>query len=169
MLLSHISDILCPKEKFILQSVQKDSFMAKKRNGRHEAIRQIVRGRVIRTQRDLVYELREMGFTCTQATVSRDIADMGLEKLAEGRYALSEDLHLQRMVSDFVVGVESVENQVVINTDASTAPGIGSAIDAAGLDDVIGTIAGYNTVLVICRNARAADEVAAYINGICEE
>lgn len=155
--------------RWYLQVEQKESFMAKKRNGRHEAIRQIVRGKAIRTQRDLVFELREMGFICTQATVSRDIADMGLEKLPEGRYALSEDLYLQRMVSDFVVGVESVENQVVINTDASTAPGIGSAIDVAGLDDVIGTIAGYNTVLVICRNAHAAQAVAELIRGFCSE
>lgn len=137
--------------------------MAKKRNGRHEAIKQIVRSDVIRTQRDLVQELRQKGFTCTQATVSRDIADMGLEKLSEGRYALSEDLYLQRMVVDFVLGVESVGNQVVINTEASTAPGIGSAIDAAGLTDVIGTIAGYNTVLVICRNTEAAESVAEHI------
>jgi transcriptional regulator of arginine metabolism len=137
--------------------------MAKKRNGRHEAIRQIVRDDAIRTQRDLVQKLRQMGFNCTQATVSRDIADMGLEKLSEGRYALSEDLYLQRMVVDFVLGVESVENQVVINTEASTAPGIGSAIDAAGLTDVIGTIAGYNTVLVICRNTKAAGSVAEHI------
>ncbi len=52
--------------------------MAKKRNGRQDAIRDIVRNKDVRTQRVLVDELRAMGFDCTQATVSRDIADMGL-------------------------------------------------------------------------------------------
>ena len=55
--------------------------MAKKRNGRQDAIRDIVRNKDVRTQRVLVDELRAMGFDCTQATVSRDIADMGLRKL----------------------------------------------------------------------------------------
>lgn len=151
----------------ITTTAQKDGFMAKKRNGRHEAIRSIVRNKVIRTQRDLVCELHEMGFTCTQATVSRDIADMGLEKLQEGRYALAEDLHLQRMISDFVVDVESVGNQVVINTETGTAPGIASAIDVAGLMDVVGTIAGYDTVLVICRNTVAAEAVVDSVHSIC--
>ena len=79
--------------------------MAKKRNGRQDAIRDIVRNKDVRTQRVLVDELRAMGFDCTQATVSRDIADMGLRKLPEGIYVLAEDLHLQRMVSELVLTV----------------------------------------------------------------
>ena len=63
--------------------------MAKKRNGRQDAIRDIVRNKDVRTQRVLVDELRAMGFDCTQATVSRDIADMGLRKLPEGIYDLA--------------------------------------------------------------------------------
>ena len=55
--------------------------MAKKRNGRQDAIRDIVRNKDVRTQRTLVEELKTYGFDCTQATVSRDIADMGLRKL----------------------------------------------------------------------------------------
>ena len=58
--------------------------MAKKRNGRQDAIRDIVRNKDVRTQRVLVDELRAMGFDCTQATVSRDIADMGLRKAPRG-------------------------------------------------------------------------------------
>ena len=53
----------------------------KRRNNRQYAIREIVRGKSIRTQRALVQELEDAGYTCTQATVSRDIADMGLRKL----------------------------------------------------------------------------------------
>ena len=87
--------------------------MAKKRNGRQDAIRDIVRNKDVRTQRVLVDELRAMGFDCTQATVSRDIADMGLRKLPEGIYVLAEDLHLQRMVSELVTGVLRTDNLVL--------------------------------------------------------
>ncbi|MDD6602607.1 MAG: ArgR family transcriptional regulator, partial [Parafannyhessea umbonata] len=63
--------------------------MVKRRNNRQDAIRDIVRGKSIRTQRALVDELQAIGFNCTQATVSRDIADMGLRKLSEGIYVLA--------------------------------------------------------------------------------
>mgnify|MGYP000964467039 CR=1 FL=1 len=99
--------------------------MVKRRNNRQDAIRDIVRGKSIRTQRTLVDELRSIGFNCTQATVSRDIADMGLRKLSEGIYVLAEDLHLQRMVSEFVDSVERADNLVVIKSQPGTAPGVG--------------------------------------------
>ena len=95
--------------------------MAKKRNGRRDAIRDIVRNKDVRTQRVLVDELRAMGFDCTQATVSRDIADMGLRKLPEGIYVLAEDLHLQRMVSELVTGVLRTDNLVMIKAQPGTA------------------------------------------------
>jgi transcriptional regulator of arginine metabolism len=115
-----------------------------------------VRNKSVRTQRDLVFELREAGYTCTQATVSRDIADMGLRKLPEGMYVLAEDLQLQRMVSEFVIDIESVNNQVVVRTQPGTAPGVAAAIDAADLTDVIGSIAGNDTVLAISRSTESA-------------
>lgn len=128
----------------------------KRRSGRQDTIKWIVRNKSVRTQRDLVFELREAGYTCTQATVSRDIADMGLRKLPEGMYVLAEDLHLQRMVSEFVIDIESVSNQVVVRTQPGTAPGVAAAIDAADLTDVIGSIAGNDTVLAISRSTESA-------------
>lgn len=101
--------------------------MAKKRNGRQDAIRDIVRNKDVRTQRVLVDELRAMGFDCTQATVSRDIADMGLRKLPEGIYVLAEDLYLQRMVSELVTGVLRTDNLVMIKAQPGTASGIAAA------------------------------------------
>lgn len=101
--------------------------MAKKRNGRQDAIRDIVRNEDVRTQRMLVEELRTRGFDCTQATVSRDIADMGLRKLPEGVYVLAEDLHLQRMVSELVTGVNRAENLVLVKAQPGTASGIAAA------------------------------------------
>ena len=67
----------------------------RKRTERQEAIRSIVRRERVKTQRDLVSHLAAEGYRCTQATVSRDIADMGLRKLPEGVYVLAEDVHLQ--------------------------------------------------------------------------
>ena len=138
--------------------------MAKKRNGRQDAIRDIVRNKDVRTQRVLVDELRAMGFDCTQATVSRDIADMGLRKLPEGIYVLAEDLHLQRMVSELVTGVLRTDNLVMIKAQPGTASGIAAAVDAAELPDVLGSLAGYDTILVIAQTAEDGERLEALIN-----
>ena len=138
--------------------------MAKKRNGRQDAIRDIVRNKDVRTQRVLVDELRAMGFDCTQATVSRDIADMGLRKLPEGIYVLAEDLHLQRMVSELVTGVLRTDNLVMIKAQPGTASGITAAVDAAELPDVLGSLAGNDTILVIAQTAEDGERLEALIN-----
>ena len=137
--------------------------MAKKRNGRQDAIRDIVRNKDVRTQRVLVDELRAMGFDCTQATVSRDIADMGLRKLPEGIYVLAEDLHLQRMVSELVTGVLRTDNLVMIKAQPGTASRI-AAVDAAELPDVLGSLAGNDTILVIAQTAEDGERLEALIN-----
>lgn len=138
--------------------------MAKKRNGRQDAIRDIVRNKDVRTQRVLVDELRAMGFDCTQATVSRDIADMGLRKLPEGIYVLAEDLHLQRMVSELVTGVLRTDNLVMFKAQPGTASGIAAAVDAAELPDVLGSLAGNDTILVIAQTAEDGERLEALIN-----
>lgn len=138
--------------------------MAKKRNGRQDAIRDIVRNKDVRTQRVLVDELRAMGFDCTQATVSRDIADMGLRKLPEGIYVLAEDLHLQRMVSELVTGGLRTDNLVMIKAQPGTASGIAAAVDAAELPDVLGSLAGNDTILVIAQTAEDGERLEALIN-----
>ena len=138
--------------------------MAKKRNGRQDAIRDIVRNKDVRTQRVLVDELRAMGFDCTQATVSRDIADMGLRKLPEGIYVLAEDLQLQRMVSELVTGVLRTDNLVMIKAQPGTASGIAAAVDAAELPDVLGSLAGNDTILVIAQTAEDGERLEALIN-----
>lgn len=138
--------------------------MAKKRNGRQDAIRDIVRNKDVRTQRVLVDELRAMGFDCTQATVSRDIADMGLRKLPEGIYVLAEDLHLQRMFSGLVTGVLRTDNLVMIKAQPGTASGIAAAVDAAELPDVLGSLAGNDTILVIAQTAEDGERLEALIN-----
>lgn len=137
--------------------------MAEKRNGRQDAIRDIVRNKDVRTQRMLVDELKACGFDCTQATVSRDIADMGLRKLPEGVYVLAEDLHLQRMVSELVTGVQRTDNLVLVKAQPGTASGIAAAVDAAELPDVLGSLAGNDTILVIAQTAEDGEKFESLI------
>lgn len=136
----------------------------KKRIERHDAIREIVRGDNIRTQRDLVENLKRHGYICTQATVSRDITDMGLRKLPEGVYVLAEDLHLQRMVADLVFDVGRTGNLVMIKASTGTAPGVAAALDAADLPGVLGSIAGDDTILVVAQTESQAQLFEAAIN-----
>lgn len=138
--------------------------MVKRRNSRQDAIRDIVRAKSIRTQRALVEELQGIGYNCTQATVSRDIADMGLRKLSEGIYVLAEDLHLQRMVSEFVTSCDRANNLVVVKSQPGTAPGVAAAVDAASLPDVKGSVAGNDTVLVVCDSDEGAVELVNLID-----
>ncbi len=130
--------------------------MARKRNNRQEAIREIVRERRIRAQRELVTSLQERGFDCTQATVSRDVTEMGLEKLPDGVYVLAEDLHLKRMVSDMAIDVQHSGNLVLVKTVPGSAPGVAKAIEGAEFPDVLGSVAGDDTIILV-----TADETRA--------
>jgi transcriptional regulator of arginine metabolism len=129
----------------------------RKRLQRQDVIKRIVRGERVKTQRALVEILEAQGFVCTQATVSRDITEMGLRKLPEGVYVLAEDLHLQRMVSDLVVDVKRSENLVLVKASTGTAPGVAAALDAADIEGVLGSIAGDDTILVITTGSEEAN------------
>lgn len=142
----------------------KEELLVKGRNDRQDAIREIVRSKSIRTQRVLVQELEAEGYVCTQATVSRDIADMGLRKLPEGVYVLAEDLHLQRMVSELVIDVTASSSLVLVKAQPGTASGIAAAIDAADLPEVVGTLAGNDTILVVATSPEAAQAFEKHID-----
>jgi transcriptional regulator of arginine metabolism len=135
----------------------------RKRVSRQEEIRRIVRRERIRTQRDLVERLQRIGFVCTQATVSRDISEMGLKKLPEGVYVLSEDLHLQRMISDLVINVARSDNLVLVKAQAGTASGVAAALDHAELPEVLGSIAGDDTILVIAHSVGDAEQLVDHL------
>ena len=91
---------------------------------------------------------------------------MGLRKLPEGVYVLAEDLHMQRMVSELVQHVNCADNLVLVKAQPGTAPGIAAAIDAADLSEVVGTIAGNDTVLVVTDLAEKAHVFASLINNL---
>lgn len=136
----------------------------RRRRERQEAIRRIVRAERVRTQRALVDRLKAEGYVCTQATVSRDITEMGLKKLPEGVYVLAEDLHLQRMINDLVHDVQRSNNLVLVKAAAGTAPGVAAALDAAELDDILGSIAGDDTILVITTTDESAERLVDTVN-----
>ncbi len=136
----------------------------RKRLERQDAIRSIVRDERVRTQRALVDLLKKRGFVCTQATVSRDITEMGLRKLPEGVYVLAEDLHLQRMVADLVTEVKFTDNLVIVKASTGTAPGVAAALDAAELDGILGSIAGDDTILVISNSPADATKLVDQLN-----
>ncbi|TDB38860.1 MAG: ArgR family transcriptional regulator [Actinobacteria bacterium] len=136
----------------------------RKRRERQDAIRKIVRRERVKTQRELVDRLKQHGYDCTQATVSRDIADMGLRKLPEGVYVLAEDLHLQRMISELVTSVVRANNLVLVKCSTGAGAGVGAALDGAELDEVLGSIAGDDTILIIARTDADAESVLDSIN-----
>ena len=137
----------------------------KRSNSRQEAIRGIVRAQSIRTQNELVAALGEQGFSCTQATVSRDVSEMHLRKLAGGFYVLEEDLNLQLVLSEFVVETRSAPGQalVVVLTQPETAQSVARVIDEARLDHVLGTVAGHDTVFVATDSPAGAEEVCSLV------
>ena len=123
---------------------------------RREAIRQIVRRERPSTQAELAGLLAQRGFDVTQTTVSRDLVGLDLRKAPDGRYELAEDLHLKRMCADLVQSVESSANLVIVKAFAGTAQGVAAALDAAGPDGVLGSVAGDDTILVVARDESAA-------------
>ena len=136
----------------------------RKRHKRQDEIRKIVRAERVRTQRELVDRLKACGYVCTQATISRDITEMGLKKLPEGVYVLAEDLHLQRMIAELVLNVVHTNNLVLVKASPGTAPGVAAAMDAADLDGILGSIAGDDTILVITVDEAAAQRLQDQID-----
>ena len=136
----------------------------RKRQQRHDVIRDIIRAYNVKTQRDLADQLQAEGYDCTQATISRDIMDMGLVKSREGFYVLPEEMRLQRMVSELVEEVHLAGNMVVVKTYSGGAAGVSAALDKANLKGALGTVAGDNTIMIATITPEAAQDVAGAIN-----
>ena len=143
---------------------------------RQALIREIVENQSIQTQEELADALREHGMVVTQATVSRDIKEMHLLKVLseEGgyRYATMDkseqgmNERLLRMLSDSVVDMSSANNLIVIHTLPGSAHVAGEAVDSLRWPEVLGTIAGDNTILVIVRSNEDVDAVLRRFRGI---
>lgn len=135
---------------------------------RIRAIRGLVAKRPIKTQTELLRELRSLGFKTTQATISRDLEELGLFKDRKtGIYKLREEAsaedsvsRLQRGVAEYVRSIEVAENLVVVKTTPGGAQGIASALDQMKWAEVIGTVAGDDTILVVASDRAAGRKTA---------
>lgn len=138
--------------------------MAGARKERQDTIRALVRRERIRTQSDLVAHLRERGFDATQATISRDIADLGLEKDSRGVYVLPEDYRLRSIAASAVRETRRAQNQVLLLCDPGTASSVAAALDASQAQGVLGSIAGDDTILVICADDAQGERFQNEVN-----
>ena len=130
-----------------------------KRELRQNAIRALVRRYPIHTQQEIADHLKKQGFECTQATVSRDIIELGLVKNMNKCYSAPEDLRLQRLLADMVVSVRKAMNIVVIHTMDGAAAGVAGALDKASVAEVLGTVAGDDTIFVVCQDETSAERL----------
>ncbi|MCU6710130.1 transcriptional regulator ArgR [Paenibacillus sp. J5C_2022] len=133
-------------------------------------IREIIASQEIETQEELVEALRTSGMQVTQATVSRDMKELMLIKVpaAEGRYKYSipMDVHrmnpvhkLKRALLDHFAHIDYSDNLVVMKCLPGTANAIGALIDSMEWQEVMGTICGDDTILIICRSKKLSGEV----------
>jgi len=145
---------------------------------RQRAIRDLVETREIRTQQELAAALRERGFRATQATISRDVAELGLVKAGRAGsqgYALSPRLvesevsgedRLRRLLADLPVEVREAGLIVVIRTLPGSAHALAAALDRARWPEVVGSIAGDDTVFVAAPDRPAMARVRARLEGL---
>lgn len=131
---------------------------------RQMKIREIITNRAIETQDELVEALQQAGLAVTQATVSRDIKELQLMKAAMGdgryKYVLPSEqrVHplnkLKRTLADDFVSIDYADHLVVMKCLPGTANAIGALIDGMDWSELMGTICGDDTILIICRNKK---------------
>jgi transcriptional regulator of arginine metabolism len=140
---------------------------------RQSAILELIDGQAVSSQEQLRALLSARGIEATQATLSRDIRDLGLVKRSvDGAYRRPEALDqpgdhvedFETAVGDYLRRHDRVEQLVVLKTDAGYSQPLAEAIDRARLPQTIGTIAGENTILVICRSALDAQAFQARLD-----
>jgi transcriptional regulator of arginine metabolism len=145
---------------------------------RQSVILELIDLEALHSQEQLRRRLRERGFDTTQATISRDIADLGLVKRAgDGAYqrpgldATSPELArtvLERTASEFLRRADRVQQLVVLRTGRGQAQALAEALDRAELTETVGTIAGDDTILVIARDAKRAAALVKRLESYAE-
>lgn len=137
---------------------------------RQSAILEVVEHEAVRSQEQLRQRLSARGFVVTQATLSRDVKELGLlKRSSDGAYqpgaagaapsAATAMGALARALTEYLVNIEPVQQLIVLRTGAGQAQLLGLAIDRARLDEVVGTLAGDDTILVIARDPKSAQSV----------
>lgn len=143
---------------------------------RHSRIEELVRGNTVTSQAELVEHLRSVGWTVTQATLSRDLEEMHAVKV-RGAYVIPPEndrrlrpveepgARLTRLLRELLTGADASGNLVVLRTPPGAAQFLASAIDRAGLPDVLGTIAGDDTIMLVASEGVRGQELAVRFTG----
>jgi len=136
---------------------------------RQAAILELIGQHDVASQEELRKLLENRGVSVTQATLSRDLRELGVVRVPGedgARYALPETVAgeaipaLETLLPQLFSSLDGVGELIVLHTLASGAQPVSEALDAAGWREVLGTVAGENTILVVCRSAQARQEVA---------
>lgn len=142
---------------------------------------QLIGSSSVTSQHELVEALRSSGYEVSQTTVSRDLKELGLNKLRDrrggARYSSADqavpgaesETALKRMARQFLLSVEATGNMIVAKTSPGNAQGLAAAIDASFLKGIAGTVAGDDTILVICSEGvdsrKVGDKLMGYTQG----
>ena len=146
---------------------------------RHNRIIEIISENDIETQDDLIEKLKISGYDVTQATVSRDIRDLKLVKVAtdDGHYKYALSTHDEMVISakyrnilkETVVRVDSANNFVVLKTYSGMAQAAAAAVDGMGWQEIVGSIAGDDTIFVLMRDTQTALEFVDKIRKLLKQ
>ena len=148
--------------------------MMMSKKARQGRILEITRKRLVRSQEELSVLLKREGAEVTQSTLSRDIRELGLVKV-RGSYQVSGEVHssppdqvLRRALGQFVVRTGVSGNMAMIKTAPGNAHSVAAVLDAAQWPEVLGTVAGDDTVFVLLRNHNLGRRVLGRIRGLSE-
>src|SRR3954463_14345496 len=145
---------------------------------RQHRILRVLEDQPVSSQAQLVQLLESEGVVATQATVSRDLEELGAVKVRipggamayaipeHGRDRGASDDHLRRVLGDFVLDVAHSANIVVLRTPPGSAHVVGSALDRAGLPHILGTVAGDDTLLVVAAERVGGAKVAKKLSSL---
>ena len=139
------------------------------RSARHAKILEIISQKEIETQEELCAELNNINYVVTQATISRDIRDLHLFKVAgvekKYRYAYINDGEsdispkMKNLFKNCVISLNAAQNLVVIKTLTGNGANAGSIVDKLNYEEIVGSVAGDDTLLVVCKDTECANVV----------
>ena len=147
------------------------------RSARHAKILEIISHKEIETQEELCAELNQLNYVVTQATISRDIRDLRLFKVAgiekKYRYAYINDgdneisAKMKNLFRDCVISIKSAQNLIVIKTLTGNGANAGAIVDKLNYEEIVGSVAGDDTLLIVCADNEGAlsvvDKITEFI------
>jgi len=155
--------------------MSKQAQIHNQRQTRHQAIMDLIGGHYIKSQAELQELLTERGLDVNQGTLSRDLRELGVVKAPDGyelphsalpSRAANQASPVESAIRLWLVGATVVQNQIILKTPPGGAQPLALTLDKGPYPRVVGTIAGDDTILVICKTARDAQTVSAELEGM---